>query len=261
MAIRNNYRGNNIIRTTRKVSIAQGNTVVAQDTSPQLGGFLDPDGNYIGMDKGGDISSASPLVIDTDGDYFIVTGTTSFSVMTVAANRHFFLGFAGALTITHGGGTIDIPGAANYTSAAGDVIECFSTAANVITIVGITLYSGKAQVETSNSVFGTLAVAGQSSVVADSTTDTLTLVGAGGTTITTTAGTDTITFTSVGEYAFKTLAVGGQTNIVADSTTDTLTLVGSNITITTDAGADTVTFTGPAAGASTGLAIAMAVAL
>ena len=56
MAIRNNYRGNNIIRTTRKVSIAQGNTVVAQDTSPQLGGFLDPDGNYIGMDKGGDIS-------------------------------------------------------------------------------------------------------------------------------------------------------------------------------------------------------------
>lgn len=44
-------------------------------------------------------------------------------------------------------------------------------------------------------VFKTIAVSGQSDVVADSTTDTLTLVGAGGITITTNAGSDTITFT------------------------------------------------------------------
>ena len=60
---------------------------------------------------------------------------------------------------------------------------------------------------------------------------------------------------------FGTLAVSGQSDIVADSTTDTLTFAGSNITITTDASTDTVTFTGPTPGASTGLAIAMAVAL
>jgi hypothetical protein len=60
---------------------------------------------------------------------------------------------------------------------------------------------------------------------------------------------------------FGTVAVSGQSNVVADSTTDTLTLAGSNITITTDASTDTVTFTGPAAGASNGFAIAMAVAL
>ena len=60
---------------------------------------------------------------------------------------------------------------------------------------------------------------------------------------------------------FGTVAVSGQSNVVADSTTDTLTLAGSNITITTDASNDTVTFTGPAAGASNGFAIAMAVAL
>ena len=41
--------------------------------------------------------------------------------------------------------------------------------------------------------FGTLAVSGQSDVVADSTSDTLTIAGTGGTTITTNAGTDTIT--------------------------------------------------------------------
>lgn len=61
--------------------------------------------------------------------------------------------------------------------------------------------------------------------------------------------------------AFKTVAVAGQSDVVADSITDTLTLVGSNITITTNAGTDTVTFTGPAAGATNGFAIAMAVAL
>jgi hypothetical protein len=41
---------------------------------------------------------------------------------------------------------------------------------------------------------------------------------------------------------FSTIAVSGQSNVEADGTTDTLTLVaGSNITITTDAGTDTIT--------------------
>ena len=41
------------------------------------------------MKKGGDISSASPLVIDTDGNYFDVTGTTNFSAMTVEEGNFF----------------------------------------------------------------------------------------------------------------------------------------------------------------------------
>lgn len=45
-------------------------------------------------------------------------------------------------------------------------------------------------------LFETIAVAGQSNVVADSATDTLTLVGAGSAVITTNAGTDTITITA-----------------------------------------------------------------
>lgn len=44
--------------------------------------------------------------------------------------------------------------------------------------------------------FSTIAVTGQSSVVADSTTDTLTLAAGDGITITTSAGTDTITITN-----------------------------------------------------------------
>lgn len=48
----------------------------------------------------------------------------------------------------------------------------------------------------SQNLFQTIAVSGQSDVVADSTSDTLTLVAGSGVTITTNAGTDTITFTA-----------------------------------------------------------------
>jgi hypothetical protein len=92
--------------------------------------------------------------------------------------------------------------------------------------------------------FVTIAVAGQSSVVADSATDTLTLVAGTGITITTDASTDSVTITNSGsaQNTFSTVAVTGQTNVVADTATDTLTLAaGSGISITTDAGTDTVT--------------------
>ena len=94
--------------------------------------------------------------------------------------------------------------------------------------------------------FKTIAVSGQSSVVADSATDTLTLVAGSNMTITTNASGDTITFASSGgggsQNLFSTFAVSGQNNVVADSTTDTLTFVaGSGITLTTDNSADSIT--------------------
>ena len=95
--------------------------------------------------------------------------------------------------------------------------------------------------------FETIAVSGQSNIVADSTTDTLTFVGGTGITLTTAAGTDTLTITNsaTGDDAFKTIAVSGQTSVVADSTDDTLTLVaGAGMAITTDASADSITISG-----------------
>jgi plastocyanin len=96
--------------------------------------------------------------------------------------------------------------------------------------------------------FATVAVAGQSSVVADSATDTLTLVAGSNITITTDAATDTITIAAAGggtaSDSFATIAVAGQSSVVADSSTDTLTLsAGTGISITTNAGTDTVTIT------------------
>jgi hypothetical protein len=101
---------------------------------------------------------------------------------------------------------------------------------------------------TASDSFATIAVAGQSSVVADSATDTLTLVAGSNITITTDASTDTVTIAAAGggtaSNSFATLSVAGQSNVVADSATDTLTLVaGSGIAITTDADSDTVTVT------------------
>ncbi len=116
-------------------------TAVVDDTTPQLGGFLDPNGNFIGMDQGGDLTSTSPLVIDTDGDYFNVTGTTGFATMTVAANRFFVLQFNGALVVTHGA-SIVIPGNANFTTSPGDQFQCFSIAVNTVQIVAITRANG-----------------------------------------------------------------------------------------------------------------------
>jgi len=141
--------------------------------------------------------------------------------------------------------------------------------------------------------FSTISVAGQSNVVADTSSDTLTLIAGTGVVITTSASGDSITFASspsltelsdvtlttpsdgqVLKYnsatsqwingtdlagsgsinAFSTISVAGQDNVVADSTSDTFNLVsGSGITITTDANTDSITITNSAASGATSL--------
>lgn len=97
------------------------------------------------------------------------------------------------------------------------------------------------------STFGTIAVSGQSNVVADQSNDTLTLVAGTNVTITTDASTDTITIAaSSGGNSFTTIqpAIGGNngTAAVADSTTDTLTIdTGCGATISGNASTDTIT--------------------
>lgn len=113
------------------------------DTTPQLGGDLDPNGHVIGWNKGVDIASASPLVLGTDGNYFDVTGTTGFSAITVAANTMFMLQFDGVLTMTHGA-SLNLPGGADITTAAGDEAILFATAANTVRVVSYTKADGTA---------------------------------------------------------------------------------------------------------------------
>lgn len=111
--------------------------------------------------------------------------------------------------------------------------------------------------EVNQNAFSTIAVSGQTSVNADSNTDTLTFAAGTGITLTTDAGTDTVTITSTATgsvtEAFKTIAVSGQNDVVADGATDTLTLAaGNNITLTTDDTTDTITIASTASGGGSG---------
>lgn len=111
--------------------------------------------------------------------------------------------------------------------------------------------------EVNQNAFSTIAVSGQTSVNADSNTDTLNLAAGTGITLTTDAGSDTVTITSTATgsvtEAFKTISVSGQSDVVADGATDTLTLAaGSNITLTTDAATDTITIASTASGGAGG---------
>lgn len=96
------------------------------------------DTRSLSFTKGSDITAASPLVIPAtaSGGYFDVTGATGFSAMTVDAGRYFVLQFDGAATITHGSGIV-LPGAANYTTIAGDRLICYATGTNVVDVLQI----------------------------------------------------------------------------------------------------------------------------
>ena len=111
------------------------------------------------------------------------------------------------------------------------------------------------------SVFQNIAVSGQSTVSADSTSDTLTLVAGSNIEITTNATTDTVTITSTatGGNAFGKIAVAGQSDVDADGVSDTLNLVGgTNIAITTNSTTDTVTISAVGGGDVVGPASATA---
>lgn len=91
-------------------------------------------------------------------------------------------------------------------------------------------------------VFTTIAVAGQNSVVADTSTDTLTLVAGNNVTITTSDSTDTVTINATHPNTFTNIAVAGQNSLLADNVNDTLTITaGSGITVTTNDSTDTIT--------------------
>lgn len=131
---------------------SSGNPIAASGTSANLGpvsAFIDTllvatdeaaalatliSGTFVPMNKGGDLNSASPLVLDTDGNYFDVTGTTGFSQITVAAGTGLFmLQFDGVLTMTDGA-NLDL-GGASITTVAGDRGLFFVTAANTVILL------------------------------------------------------------------------------------------------------------------------------
>lgn len=86
--------------------------------------------------KGGDISSASTLVLGDDGNYFDVTGTTGpITAITVPAGTLFMLQFDSTPVLTHHAANLNLPGGANITAAAGDTLVGFATAVNQVKVL------------------------------------------------------------------------------------------------------------------------------
>ncbi len=74
-------------------------------------------------EKGAAVASAATLTLGDDGDFFHITGTTTITDIdftTAKDGRHAWLGFDGALTLTHNATTLNLPGGANIVTAAGD---------------------------------------------------------------------------------------------------------------------------------------------
>lgn len=102
-------------------------------------------GGLFKFTKGGDLASANPLVIDTDGNYFDVAGTTNFASMTVGVGALFIVQFDDILTMTHHATNLNLPAnGANITTAAGDRMLCFATGANTVHVISYTKADGTA---------------------------------------------------------------------------------------------------------------------
>ncbi len=167
----------------------------------------------------------------TAGQYIRNTGNGGIEWATLDSRNAF-----GSISI--GGSTI----------AASSVGDSFSIAAgnNVsLGVSGTTLTISATQPD----VFKNIAVSGQSSIAADSSTDTLTIAAGTGIQITTDASSDTMTITntvtaqSAADAVFKTIATSGQASVIADSATDTLTLgAGDGIEIVTNDSSSQIDF-------------------
>jgi plastocyanin len=138
----------------------------------------------------------------------------------------------------------------NWVPAADATVGGAGTDADTLDGLDSSYFLNFANISNKPNIFSTIAVAGQTSVVADSVTDTLTLVAGTGISITTNAGTDTITLTNTVTDTNTTYAISAETatggvNLRltgSDASTDDVKFAqGSNITLTrTDASTITI---------------------
>jgi hypothetical protein len=107
--------------------------------------------DYLVQTKGSDVSSATALTLGKDGNFFDVTGTTTItSIGTQGIGSHVTLQFDGVLTFTHHSTDLILPGAANITTAAGDIAVMYEYASGDWRCVSYSKASGAAVVATVN---------------------------------------------------------------------------------------------------------------
>jgi hypothetical protein len=111
---------------------------VVDDTTPQLGGFLDTNGKTITFSQGAAVPSATDCDIweDADGNTVHITGTTTIADFGTPAKAGDFMWviFDGALTITDSA-TITCPGNTDYTTEANDMALVYALTTSTFQIL------------------------------------------------------------------------------------------------------------------------------
>jgi len=187
---------------------------------------------------------------DSGGDFIFPDGTVQATAYT---------GNVGSINLLADVDTVSTPptvgqvlkwNGTNWVPAADATVGGAGTDADTLDGLDSSYFLNFVNISNKPNIFNTIAVAGQSNVVADSVTDTLTLVAGAGMTITTNAGTDTITFTNTVTDTNTTYAISAETatggvNLRltgSDASTDDVKFAqGTNITLTrTDASTITI---------------------
>jgi hypothetical protein len=133
-------------------------------TSLTAGDSLDYNGtNWVNRrhlsSLGSNIASASTTALGAaDSDFVTVTGTTgitSFGTPATFSRKHIWAVFSGIVTLTHNATSLILPGAENYTTAAGDVLECVHISGANWRVVTIPKANGTAVVAPASITLGT----------------------------------------------------------------------------------------------------------
>lgn len=194
------------------------------------------------------VTGTAPIVSSggTSPAISITAATTSAAGSMSAADKSKLDGITAGAAVASVSGTAPIVSSGG-TSPAISITAATTSAAGSMSASDKSKLDGiAAGAEVNQNAFSNFAVSGQTTVAADSKTDTLTLVAGSNITITTNASTDSITIAASGggtaSDSFANIAVSGQSTIVADSSTDTLTFAQSGgMEITTNATTDTIT--------------------
>lgn len=168
------------------------------------------------------------------GDITTITSTESRLIVTNGTSGDVSLSLDIATVVANGGtGLVTADLLHDYIVSLDAVTSV--TAGTGISVTGTTSdpIINNTDPGSAQNIFKNIAVSGQSTVVADSNNDTLTLVGGGGTTITTNATTDTITISSTDtnttyNLTNTTVSGGSQINLVPSSGgTDSIQILGT----------------------------------
>jgi len=230
-----------ITSTAGAVNLPAGSTI----------GSLALDENYF---KTIAVAGQANIVADTGTDTLTIAASTGIALTTTAGTDTLTIANSGVLTnaagtgITVSGatGNVTITNAGVLSTIAGYGISVSGATGNItiantgiVSVItdpgsGITLDTStpgtvritNAAPSVPQNIFQTVAVSGQSNVVAELPTDTLTLVNGTGVSITTNAGADSITFTNSGVTSFAVSGVG----LSASAATGSITLSNTGVT-------------------------------